>query len=193
MNPALLSDSPTVATLNARAELRRLRILATALGINPNAEGIREEIDRLEDLLTESFTDERTGTGEDGWYSDDYVSEHFVSRKSYDDMEHERDDFDHKLDEAKERERQLEEALEETGDESKQRLAGALSECARLRAVAERMTAQRDELCKTTAAQQITQRVRGALFPLPRGAKGRAAEAFERLTAAVRKALEPTP
>lgn len=185
MNPDLLSDSPTVATLNARAELRKLRML-----VNPNDDAARAEIDRLEDLLSDALTLE-DGTGV--YVTQAVVDQEYVTRDTYNDLEKERDDAEADRDKAEARIKELEDSLDESEDESKKRLAGALAECARLRAVAERTEKQRDELRKTPAAQQLTQRVRDALFPLPRGAKGKAAEAFERLAAAVRKALEVQP
>lgn len=151
MNPALLSDSPTVATMNARAELRKLRML-----VNPNDDAARAELDRLEDLLSEHFcTDEVPG-----FLSQKTVDECYVHLDDFKSIRKDCEDAEADRDKAEARIKELEDSLDESGDESKKRLAGALAECARLRAVAERMTAQRDELRKTTAAQQLGRVVR---------------------------------
>jgi hypothetical protein len=99
------SHSPTVATLNARSELRRLRMLVGAHG--PAA----AELDRLEDVLAAALelTEEEAINA-----CEDYIVQNFVDKDDHLKLERELEEAEAERDEVKEAHDKLRKVHEKT-------------------------------------------------------------------------------
>lgn len=199
MNPALLSESPTVATLNARAELRRLRMLVSG---NPDAAA---ELDRLEDVLSEALC---VADDPPGYVSQSVVDEEYVSLESYEKIENERDDLSEERDELQreldtaegERDEALD-ALQDSEDEVRRDLGDALRRISILeangKALADKLARtekERDSLKDSSGIDAMAQRVRDALVACNPGRRSKPKrEQHDTMCAAIRRALEVQP
>ena len=126
MTAWLLTESPTVAVLSARTELRRLRML-----VKPTDDAIRAELDRLEDVLARAITLDPETLATKG-----YVPEgDYVSRDEFNDEEKDRAKAEEEAEELRGRVHELETALDDSEDESKRRLTAALAEQRRLQSI----------------------------------------------------------
>lgn len=186
MNPDLLSDSPTVATLNARAELRRLRLLVSDPPEGDTAGAFRAEIDRLEDVLSDALLADEI----EGFVREDVVAEDYVTREDYRDVEKENIEL---VDENKRLKRELDgadAALAADPDEAKSLLAEARERVRELEGEVAKLAEQRDAL-KSPASRDAGARVRAALGRLHPGRRSKAKlELYEQVVAAVDAALK---
>ena len=179
MNPALLTDSSTVATLNARAELRRLRALAGASAASDEASA---ELDRLEDVLASALHLDDEALSDVGYAP----MQTWVPKEEVDSLQEERDDLEVERDEARERLEELLQAAAESPDEVLSRLTKALAEVDRLKAKLESAERERDTLRKDPTAD----RVRAALYNLHPGRRSKPKlEQHEKTLAAIEAAL----
>jgi SMC interacting uncharacterized protein involved in chromosome segregation len=189
MNPWLLSDSPTVATLNARGELRRLRMLVDPAVRFPGTEdeyvsALRAEIDRLEDVLSDVL---HVGDELPGYVPEGVVAEQYVLKEDFDALGTERDELEEKHDalarendDLEDKLREREAALAADPDEAKQQLEYALKQVRALEAEA-----------KKRAASPADKRALDAVYRCNPGRRSKPKlEMYEKIRNAVEEALK---
>jgi hypothetical protein len=110
MNPDLITDSPTVATLTARAELQRLRDMAkTTACLFGAPPAFLAEIDRLEDLIADAVC---VADDPPGYVREDVVHEKYVDRESYEALDRDLDVANDEIGKLKARIDELEDAVD---------------------------------------------------------------------------------
>lgn len=175
MTAWLLTESPTVAVLNARTELRKLRML-----INPNDEAVRSEIDRLEDVLARAITLDPETLAAEGYVPED----DYVPRDEFNEKERDLDKAEEDAEELRGRVQELENALDDSEDESKKRVVDLLAEQRRLQSVIE----------KTPSNGVLVNRIRGRLDAVkPSGRSKVAREQWQKSWDAVEMAIRGEP
>jgi hypothetical protein len=181
VNPDLLTDSPTVATLTARAELQRLRAMAGPPHASRFGAAALAEIDRLEDLIADAVC---VADDPPGYVHEDIVHEKYVDRESYDDLDRYLDVANDEIGKLKARIDELEDAID--SDDPKDELVAALRTIDELKKQVLRTEKQRDAL-KSPAASKVLETI-ARLHP---GRRSKAAlQLYEKMRDAVEAVLK---
>jgi hypothetical protein len=185
MTAELRTESRTVATLNARAELRRLRML---VGTDP---AVTFEIDRLEEVLSGALqlTDEEALEA-----CESTISENYVLRSEYEDLEKDHRQLKDEIyviegdrDEARARLEELLQAATDKPDEVLSRLTEALGRIDRLQAVLHRTEIENNKFKHDPLVSRVERALRD-VFP---GHKSKVQlEQHRKTVTAIRAALE---